>query len=173
VENDNVRKALKEHALGRDTLELGCGDALDIKAGLVLVVLTFLAGQAVDLFKDVHGLFSTGMEALSVGAVGIGALAALVQWFPRKYRILSHPTSYKNWLEKLVTAHSGTGIEERETLKYIENIEIAQAIERVDENRRLNERKLFLMKICFICVFVALLANVAMLASRHLFPLCR
>ncbi len=172
MESDSIRKLLKERTLDRDRIEFATGDVLDVKAGFVLAVLTFLAGQAIDLFKDVHGPFQVALMAISLGAVTVGAVLALVQWFPAKYRVLSEPAKYRPWLKDLLKRHSERKVPESETLAYLEDVEISQATERIDKNAALNKRKLRWMKSCFACVFISLFANLLTLASRHLFPLC-
>lgn len=164
---------LKERSLERDRIAFSTGDVLDIKAGLVLVILVFLAGQATDLFKDACGSVETVSVVVSLGAVTVGALLALVQWLPAKYRVLSEPAKYRPWLEDTLQRHSERKVAESDTLAYLENIEIDQATERVSINIALNEKKLRWMKGSFVCVFVSLFANILAVAIRHLFPLCR
>lgn len=168
--SDAIRNILKERTLERDRLEFFAGDVLDVKAGLVLVVLTFLAGQASDLFKDAHGCVEITLVSVSLGAVTLGALLALWQWFPVKYGVLSRPIEYRPWLETVLKGHSERKVPEADTVSKLENIEISQASERIETNRTLNKNKLRLMKGCFACVFISLLANVAAVAVRHLFP---
>jgi hypothetical protein len=171
MESAGIRNILKERTLERDRIEYERGDALDVKAGLVLVVLTFLAGQTIDLSKDILGRTDMALVVISTVAVIVGTVSALWQWLPVKYGVLSHPAKYKPWLEDLIKRHLARNLPDNDTVAHLENLEISQATERINTNIAISKKKLRLMKACFICVFLSLLANL-LVVFRYLFPLC-
>jgi len=172
VESEAIRKLLTKRTLERDRIEYTVGDVLDVKAGLVLAILVFLAGQAIDLFKDAHESVEISLLAISLVAIIIGAIFALVQWFPRRYSVVSHPAKYRPWLEDLFRRFAAQNVSEADTLEHLEKVELDQASSRIDINIRHNRKKMLMMKGCFACVFISLFANLATVAVRHLFPLC-
>ena len=164
---------LKEHTLERDRIELSTGDVLDVKAGLLLVMLIFLAEQLESIFRGDLTLLQKSLEWVSILGLIFGGLLAILQLIPKKYDVLSLPTKYQKWLDELRKHYSEEANPEREVLKFAEEKEITQAIERVEKNRDINKKKVRLAKLCFYCVIASFSANIAVLAIRHLSQLCR
>jgi hypothetical protein len=87
--DDNVESGLIiERLNAKDELTYQRGDTLDVKASIVLVVVTFLAGQSADLLAR-GNLTSFGKVAQMVAAVSV-ALAGIFVWaqlWPRGYEV--------------------------------------------------------------------------------------
>jgi hypothetical protein len=173
MESESVRILLKEHTFERDRLELATGDVLDVKAGLLLVMLIFLAEQTEAVFRGDLSALQRWFELISILGLIIGGVTAIVQLLPKQYRVLSSPVKYQKWLHDLRTHFSGDPNPEAEVLGLAERTEIAQAIERIETNEALNKSKVLLIKICFYGVIASFAANIATLISRHLFQLYR
>jgi hypothetical protein len=171
--DSDVYKILKEHTLERDRIELSTGDVLDVKAGLLLVMLVFLAEQTSNIFQANLNAFQAFLDWVSILGLIIGGLLAVVQLMPKKYSVLSYPGAYEKWLHGLRSLYSEEKNPEAEVMRVAEDAEISQAVERIDRNLELNRNKIRLIKLCFYCVIATFLANIVMLASTRLFPLCR
>jgi hypothetical protein len=167
----DVYKILKEHTLERDRIELSTGDVLDVKAGLLLVMLVFLAEQTSNIFQANLNTFQALLEWVSILGLIIGGLLAVVQLTPKKYSVLSYPGAYEKWLRGLRNLFSEEVNPDAEVMRVVEDAEISQAVERIDRNLALNRNKVRLIKLCFYCVMTTFLANIVMLASTHLSPL--
>lgn len=84
VESDLIIDRLN----AKDELTYQRGDTLDVKASIVLVVVTFLAGQSADLLAR-GNLTASGKTAQIVAAVSV-ALAGIFVWaqlWPRGYEV--------------------------------------------------------------------------------------
>jgi hypothetical protein len=85
--DDNVDLII-ERLNAKDELTYQRGDTLDVKASIVLVVITFLAGQSADLLAK-GNLTSLGKAAQIAAAVSV-ALAGIFVWgqlWPREYAV--------------------------------------------------------------------------------------
>ncbi len=167
---ETIRNLLKEHALERDRLEFSTGDVLDVKAGLLLVMLIFLAEQAGALFQGMLNSAQVALEWVSILSLIVGGVLAIVQLIPKKYKVLSSPIKYGKWLEDLRAHYSGEQDRDAKTLQLAEHTDIVQAVERTQENIELNRKKVRLVKLCFYCVSLSFAANMLALSIRHLFP---
>ncbi len=67
--SQEVLKAMESLAYERDRQEFALGDTLDIKTGLVLAGLTFLALQTGDLLKGNMSSFQVALQSTSITAV--------------------------------------------------------------------------------------------------------
>jgi hypothetical protein len=173
MQSAELHKLLKEHTLERDRVELSTGDVLDVKAGLLLIMLIFLAQQIGTVFQGSLSTSQRLLEAVSITGLVIGGLLAIVQLLPKKYSVLSSPSKYEKWLYELRKHYAADTNPEAEVLVLAERTEISQAIERVQKNEALNKGKVRLIKICFFCVMASFAANIATIAFRHLSPLHR
>ena len=181
-----VMRVVEASAFERDQQEFALGDTLDIKTGLILAGVTFLAILTGDLMK------STGISHVEVLATirgGASITIAFVQWIalfvsvlaisfsgiysvlvliPRNYDREPVPTKYLNWIEdmeKYRAKYPEVGAEpvtaEKLIAKRIEN-----AIGNIQKNIEHNKRKSSLMFVAFNFMVVSLAANLFTLAIR-------
>jgi hypothetical protein len=181
-----VMRAVESSAFERDQQEFALGDTLDIKTGLILAALTFLAILTGDLLK------STDISHTQVWATltGTGAInSAFVQWValfvsvlslivggilsvlvlkPRDYDREPPPSKYMDWIketEKYREDYPDAALEpvtaEKLIAKRVEN-----AIANIQTNLAVNERKSKLMFVAFTCTAIAFGANILTLAMR-------
>jgi len=86
--SDEATALIIERLNAKDELTYQRGDALDVKVSIVLLVVTFLAGQSIDLFAK-GNLTCLGKAAQIVAAVSL-ALAGILVWgqlWPREYEV--------------------------------------------------------------------------------------
>jgi hypothetical protein len=181
-----VMHAVEAAAFERDQQEFALGDTLDIKTGLILAGVTFLAIMTGDLMK------STGVSHVEVFATIKGAApinSAFFQWValfvsllaiigagiysvlvlvPRNYDREPVPMKYLNWIEETEeyrAKYPEAGVEpvtaEKLIAKRVEN-----AIGNIQKNIALNKRKSDLMFVAFTCMAVSFGANTLTLAMR-------
>jgi hypothetical protein len=88
LDDDVGSDLIIERLNAKDELTYQRGDTLDVKASIVLVVVTFLAGQSADLLAK-GNLTPFGKAAQLVAAVFV-ALAGILVWgqlWPRQYEV--------------------------------------------------------------------------------------
>jgi hypothetical protein len=181
-----VMREVEASAFERDQQEFALGDTLDIKTGLILAGVTFLAIMTGDLMK------STGIshvEAWATIKAGGSISVALVQWIaqfvsvlaiigagvfsvlvlmPRNYDREPVPTKYLKWIEDMEAYRANypdAGAEpvtaEKLIAKRVEN-----AIGNIQKNIEHNKRKSSLMFVAFTFMVVSFAANILTLAMR-------
>jgi hypothetical protein len=97
---DNLTAALFEYVQERDRAEFALGDTLDVKTGLVLAGLTFLAIQSGDFIKPDLPLSQIVAQAISVLAMIVGGILAVCELWPRDYDREATPEKYEAWFAK-------------------------------------------------------------------------
>lgn len=181
-----VMRAVEASAFERDQQEFALGDTLDIKTGLILAGVTFLAILTGDLMK------STGVSHVEVFATikGVAPInSAFVRWIalfisllaivgagifsvlvliPRNYDREPVPTKYLSWIketEEYRAKYPEAGVEpitaEKLIAKRVEN-----ALSNIQKNIKHNKRKSSLMFIAFNFMVVSLAMNLFTLAMR-------
>jgi hypothetical protein len=181
-----VMHAVESSAFERDQQEFALGDTLDIKTGLILAGVTFLAILTGDLMKSTgisHGEVLATIKAgapvnnaivqwsaqfvsvLAIVGAGIFSVAVLV---PRNYDREPVPTKYLNWIQeteayrvKYPDAGAESVTAEKLIAKRVEN-----AVANIQTNIAHNRRKSALMFIAFNFMVVSLAANIFTLAMR-------
>src|SRR5579863_10314787 len=137
VESDLIIERLS----AKDELTYQRGDTLDVKASIVLVVVTFLAGQSADLLAK-GNLTPYGKIAQIVAAISI-ALAGILVWgqlWPREYEVEAAEKfpQWKEDLEEFYSQDSDTSVTVSTLL--IEGI-IARTTERIYAKSAINKRR--------------------------------
>lgn len=158
---------LAEYVFERDRHEFGLGDTLDIKTGLILASLSFLALQSGSLIAGLRSIPQTIAQIISIVAVLAGGASSVLELWPRSYDREAMPDSYDGWLAEMEgfrELHPGGS--ELSTEVHLARLKAAK--ERVRTNSRINTKKSTLMFYAFYCLVVAFAANVVTLAM-HLF----
>ncbi len=183
-----VLRAVESAAFERDQQEFALGDTLDIKTGLILAALTFLAIQTGDLMKSTGvshvevwatilgnrpiswAFFQWMLQFVSVLAMIAGGALAIRVLIPREYDREPPPSEYMDWVTKTETYRKDypeTGTEPV-TVETLTAKRIANATKNVSKNLALNKRKSDLMFNAFTCTAIAFIVNILTLAT-HLF----
>jgi len=92
---------LSEYVFERDRVEFSLGDTLDIKTGLLLASLTFLAIQSGSLMASTlpHAQFVA--QIISIGCMVFGAIFCVVELWPRVYMREAMPDEYEAWISSV------------------------------------------------------------------------
>lgn len=181
-----VMHAVESSAFERDQQEFALGDTLDIKTGLILAGVTFLAILTGDLMK------STGVSHVEVLATIKGSApinSAFVQWvaqfvsvlaiigsgiysvlvlIPRNYDREPVPSKYLTWIQETEAYREKYPEEKAEpvTAEKLIAKRVENAIANIQTNIAHNKRKSSLMFIAFNFMAVSLAANLFTLAMR-------
>jgi hypothetical protein len=135
-------------------------DTLDVKASILLVVVTFLAGQSADLLsKHPHGWIHWEQMTSIVLQVIAGVLLAL----QLRIRTYSAETSekYPQWRDELSQHYRGS---ETSILDQMKRVIIEAYTTRLSEANRYNDRKASLVNKTFWITLLSLACNLAALA---------
>ena len=162
--SQEVLNAIEPLAYERDRQEFALGDTLDIKTGLILAALTFLAIQSGELIHAGLPLCQQVLQYISVAALIFGGVLAMLELWPVDYDREATPEVYLNWLE--AQSKDKTGQEAVTSLLTQERLE--WTLKRIDTNLAANKRKSRWMRGSFLFVLLSFAANVATLVIRLL-----
>jgi hypothetical protein len=126
---------LAERARERDRFELDLSDAFDVKANIVLLILTFLGTiSAMIVLAENLGKTAKILQIPVIAVLVVSGLFCLVCLWPKDYLLDDTPEVYMNWANSL--AESEAGKLARLTQK---SLELANG--RIGRNHRLNDTK--------------------------------
>jgi len=160
---------LAEYTHERDRIEFSLGDTLDIKTGLILACLTFLAIQSADLIKT--GLSALPLQQAVAQVISImclvagGALSVWVLW-PRNYIREAPPEKYERWIADTDKFRQSNPSAEPFTEDKLRSARLSAAMERLRVNSAINKTKSNLMFGAFYCLTVSFAANIITLVMR-------
>jgi hypothetical protein len=178
AEADSVSELFKlrlESAQKYDDSERSLGDVLDVKASVALVAVTFLAGVSAQLItmQGLSPLWSKIQLPIQIVALLLlsvtGALIITELW-PSDYLALPTPKDDADWIERLSVA----GKSATEVLDTVSKRKLSSAIEGVEHNKKINDRKSSLLHWVFKLLAGALtlvLADLLFVATSLLWPL--
>lgn len=152
----------------RDREEYTFGDTLDVKTGLILVILIFLTGQSTELFKSSVTYFEKCLQLLSIASLIVGGFFAIFELWPRRFLQEAEPQEYDERLTLLRKYYADEPNAEEYALTKAFEERVVVAHQRIRENSEINGKKSSLLNKSFYCVLLSLAANLATLAM-HLF----
>jgi hypothetical protein len=159
-----------EAALKYDDAERSLGDVLDVKASVVLVAVTFLSGISAQLIV-MQGLSPCWYKAqvfIQLCALILLAFAGgtiIGELWPNDYKAQPKPKEDAVWIDKLLAERTDPDA----VLNTILAHKLASAVDRVEENAKINEKKSKLLFWTFKLTAGALclvLGNLIFLAAR-------
>ena len=138
-----AHELLYEKIKDRDRFEHSLCDTTDLKASILLVVITFLATLAGSLLidKELRSVVRLGQVAVII-FVAIGGLLSIVCLWPRDYSTEKPPQDYEEWLSKLTAYFAGQPDAESKIANEFKNGEAAKGLQRIKVNYPLNRFKL-------------------------------
>ena len=163
--SQEVFNAMQPLVYERDRHEFALGDTLDVKTGLIVVALTFLAVQSGHLIYSGLPVCQKIIQYISVISLTLGGIAAALELRPVEYDREATPDKYQSWLEKEVQKIDGN---EEHVATMLAKGRFDRAMERVNNNLTINKRKSRFMNACFLFALVAFIANGVTLFIRLL-----
>ena len=157
-----------EKIFERDRDEFAFGDTLDVKTGLILVILIFLAGQSAEYLRSSVTLPERCLQYLSVASLIVGGVYAVLELWPRKFLKEAKPQEYDNRLELLTAYYADEPDTETFALTMAFEERVEAAHKRISENSANNRKKFKLLNKSFYFVIFSLAANLTTLVM-HLF----
>jgi hypothetical protein len=158
--------AMESLVYERDRQEFALGDTLDIKTGLILASLTFLAIQSGDLIKAGMSLAQAVAQSISVLAMVVGGVLCVAELWPRDYGREPAPEKYQKWISDLEAYSQAYPDTDPITAETLIAARVSAAIENAKTNLAINQRKSTLMLWAFGCVAVAFATNISTLVIR-------
>jgi hypothetical protein len=160
-----MRGCIAEYVFERDRNEFNLGDTMDIKTGLILACLTFLAIQSGGLINGRLSLAETIAQMISIVALSLGGALSVLELWPRSYDREAVPDAYDKWLADMRQFYE-LNPADIDIATSVRSARVESAKERVRTNSHINEIKSRLMFYAFFCVVVAFAANIATLVMR-------
>ena len=161
-----VLNAMESLAYERDRQEFSLGDTLDVKTGLILVALTFLALQSGELIKANMTLAQWLVQIASMAALIIGGGISVAELWPRDYDREPTPATYQKWITDTEEYRKVYPDADPVTLEKLTEKRVENAISSVQTNLAINKGKSRLVNGAFRCVAIAFIANIATLIIR-------
>ncbi|MGA2136429.1 MAG: hypothetical protein ABSH50_29410 [Bryobacteraceae bacterium] len=150
----------------RDRAEFALGDTLDIKTGLILASLTFLAIQSGALISPTLTLTQAMAQIVSIASLLLGGVLSAIELWPRDYIRETAPDGYDAWISELTEFYGDSEDVEPKIERQVANARLSKAKERITFNAKVNRQKTRIMSWAFYCTVVAFLCNVATLSMR-------
>lgn len=149
---------LGERARERDRFELELGDAFDVKASIVLLILTFLGTiSATMLTAESLTRIPKLAQIPVIAAIVISGVFCVACLWPKDYLLDDLPTAYANWLANLEESDSAR-------LEGITNLSLELANGRITHNHALNKTKAWALNGAFWFMAVALFVELGAIA---------
>lgn len=161
-----TNKLNAEYTFKRDEHEFSLCDSLDVKASIILVILVFLAAQSDEFFRAGVAGCARVLQYISVGALILGGIGAVIELWPRDYGTEGSPQKYENWLTELDQHYAKSDNPDKLVLEQVVIGRAKRAKERAEVNIATNKRKTKFLYASFWFVVISLAANLATLVSR-------
>jgi len=140
--NKEIEDAIAEHERRLDELFFQLGDVLDVKASIILVVITFLgaiSGQVLSL-KDLP-LAITIMQIIAVLSLAVAVFSTVRSLWPRTFEAPPDSADWIEYLQKLEQHYAGKDGAAELVLKDFQQDMAATRQERIKKNRALTRNK--------------------------------
>jgi hypothetical protein len=150
----------------RDVFELSQGDAIDVKASIALVLITFLgtvSGTLVDSASLGYCWHIT--QLFSIAAVIIAGTLVMLSVWPRNYSGADLPQEYIAWVNSLEDALRDDPDKETTLNQAIQDGLDNAALARIEVNYKINGTKSMLLAWAFWFILAALVIDSLALAT--------
>jgi hypothetical protein len=154
---------LRDMTMERDHFELTLGDTLDVKAVIVLALITVLGTLTGSLLASgTIGKELQTIQMLSLTLLALGAFFAVMTMVPRDYLLPDMPDKYTAWLDELKEYYKDNpGDLDSKAAEGLAQV----AAERIAANHDLNSSKSRYLVISFWLTIAALTLNMLTLAA--------
>ncbi len=150
----------------RDRQEFALGDTLDIKTGLILAALTFLAIQSGDFIHAGLSPYLKILQYVSVVSLIFGGIFTVVELYPRDYDRDANPAKYQAWIIEMKQYKKKYPETPPFTAEIFTAARVKSAIQNIQTNQAINKSKTSFMIAAFVCTILAFTANIITLATR-------
>src|ERR1700692_3170529 len=156
----------------RDKLEFSLCDSTDVKASVLLLLITFLAGLSASLLAE-KGLdiWLRSGQGFVIALLAVSMMLSVLCLMPRDYSTEKPPEEYREWLSKLRTYFDGKPDAETEVFNQFKSGTIVKTLERISQNYDVNRNKLKYLRGSFWFLIAALGTELILLFMQSLKPL--
>jgi hypothetical protein len=157
--SDDGTALIVERLNAKDELTYQRGDTLDVKASIVLVVVTFLAGESAELLGK-GNLTCLGKVTQIIAAISL-ALAGILVWgqlWPREYEVEAAEKLPK-WRAELEEFYQDDPDASVKVLALLTKGIVDRAAERIYANDAINRRRSTLLLWSYVFTTLALRIN--------------
>ena len=149
---------LGERTRERDRFDLDLGAAFDVKASIVLLILTFLGTiSATMLTADKLTAVPKVAQIPVIALIVISGILCVACLWPKDYLFDDLPETYTNWLADL-------GESDSERLEGVTSLSLELANGRITHNHALNRTKAWSLNGAFWSIALALFVELGVLA---------
>jgi hypothetical protein len=146
-------------------MEFSLGDTLDVKAGIVLAVITVLGTLSGTLLNAASiPRWEQLVQLASIGSLAFAVFCAVSAVIPRKYMMSATPQALQSWqtsLEKYYAENPDNSVQVDSVVA--ENL-TTLAAERIEANHAINSRKSRWIEVSCWPVLLALVFDIGTLA---------
>jgi hypothetical protein len=159
-----IANSLVEEATRLDEIAYQVGDVLDVKASVILVVLTFLGTLASQVLPipDLPVTIKI-IQIVAVIALSIAGTFTICTLWPRKFAIPPSPLESWEYAEALIKHFHGAGDAEDLAFQQLQKSKTDLALDRIVKNRQLAASKAKFNKYAFYAMVVSVIAQLASL----------
>ncbi len=156
----------------RDKLEFSLCDSTDVKASVLLLLITFLAGLSASLLAEKElGIWLRSGQGFVIVLLAVSMILSVLCLKPREYSTEKQPQEYREWLSKLRKHFDGKPNAETEVLNQFQSGTIVKTLERISRNYDVNRDKLKYLRGSFWFLMAALGTELILLFVQSLTPL--
>jgi len=162
----NISDLVAQRLDVKDDQLLRMGDALDVKASIELIVITFLATQTADFLNNAQivGLWAW-LQLGSAVALIVAGVFALWELWPRDYEVEASE-SLEGWASELCDFYKREADAELKIAESLHMGRIKRVKERVAANNRVNDWKSRLLMWSFRFTGAAMIMNLLTLIGQ-------
>lgn len=166
--NDYLNRVL-DFVKSQEDLEFSLGDTLDVKASILLVVVTFLATQSSEFLNRATILAAHWRYAqmFSIGFLIAAGFLALLELRLRKYPARMEPKKFLGWLAEVRDFYATEADPEARIIAWVYTKEIEKSQNRFEQSNVINTRKASMLKWCFRFTLGALGVNLLTLCGLY------
>jgi hypothetical protein len=153
-----TKEFLGERTRERDRFELDLGDTFDVKASIVLLILTFLGTISATMLTAEKLTAAAKLAQIPViASIVISGIFCVACLWPKDYLFDDLPEAYADWLADL-------GESDSERLEGVTNLSMELANGRIGHNHALNKTKAWSLNGAFWFMALALFIELGTLA---------
>ena len=150
-----IAEWLSEKAEASNNFEISTGDVLDVKAGVLLVIATFLATTATTIVMGESSPEQKAMQAIAMLFLAGSGMFAVAELWVKKYSVDKVPKEYLKWVRE-TEAHWEEHKPAQEITEYLWLSEAESTGKAAEENRVINQKKVWSLKRAFWLLLVPL-----------------
>lgn len=157
---DGINERLLAELEAKDDLLFKLGDTFDVKASILLIVITFAGTQTAYFFNRHLAVFPHFVQYLSVFFLVLATVAAIVELWPRTYHMVAPEVNSASRIEELKAHYADYPECSPEIVSELIRNEIEWANFRIAANKKMNATKSLWLNLAFYPAVAAVALNI-------------